>query len=117
MRVRINRSLKTKYKKRVDESPQNTEKYPNKKTANTMASIKTEFAIQISFAAAMVAACFLPFYTFHIAALIVIFKALTNFPKGGNQEIERVSIPRKNKRIARYPRNWKRRKKKRKHTW
>ena len=117
MRVRINRSLKTKYKKRVDESPQNTEKYPNKKTANTMASIKTEFAIQISFAAAMVAACFLPFYTFHIAVLIVIFKALTNFPKGGNQEIERASIPRKNKRIARYPRNWKRRKKKRKHTW
>ena len=117
MRLRINRSLKTKYKKRVDESPQNTKEETNKTTMNTMASIKTEFTIQISFAAAMVAACFLSFYTLHIAALIIIFKALTNFPKGRDHEKQRVSAPLKNKRIARYPRNWKRRKKKRKYTW
>ena len=82
-----------------------------------MASTKTELVIQIIFAATMVATCLLSFYTIHIAALILIFKALTNFPKGRNYEYQGALFPLKNKRYAKYPRNWKRKKKKRKYTW
>ena len=82
-----------------------------------MASTKTELVIQIIFAATMVATCLLSFYTIHIAALILIFKALTNFPKGRNYEYQEALLPLKNKRYAKYPRNWKRKKKKRMYTW
>ena len=118
MRVRINRSLKTKNKKKDDVSRQNTTEEPNTTTKNKMAPTKTEATIQIMFAATIVAACFLSFYIIHITALILIFKALTNFPKGRNNENQEAHHPPKNKRTAMYPRNWKKkRKKKRKYSW
>ena len=40
----------------------------------------TELIIQITFAAAMVAANLLTFYTLHIAALIILFKCSQNNP-------------------------------------
>ena len=115
MRVRLNRSLKTKNKKKDDESRQNTTENTHKTTENAMASSKTELTIQIIFAATMVATCFLSFYAIHITALILIFKALTNFPKGRNHEKQGDHHPPKNKRFANYPRNWRKKKKKRKY--
>ena len=75
MRARLNRNPNNENKNRDDEGRQNTVQEPNKTTENIMAS-KTELVIQIIFAAAMVATSFLSFYTIHIAALILIFKAV-----------------------------------------
>ena len=61
MRDRLNRDQNTKHKNKDDEGRQNTAQEINNITKTTMASTKTELVIQIIFAAAMVAACFLSF--------------------------------------------------------
>ena len=119
MRVRLNRSLKTKPKTQDDASRQNKEEKTNKETKNTMAPDNTELTIQIIFAAAVVAAHLLSFYTLHIAALTLLFKCLTNFPKERNHKAQRGQTPlhSKTSKSERRLRNWKRRKKKSKYSW
>ena len=119
MRVRLNRSLKTKPKIQDDASRQNKEEKTNKETKNTMAPDNTELTIQIIFAAAVVAAHLLSFYTLHIAALTLLFKCLTNFPKERNHKEQRGQTPlhSKTSKSERRLRNWKRRKKKSKYSW
>ena len=84
-----------------------------------MAPDNIELTIQIIFAAAVVAAHLLSFYTLHIAALILLFKCLTNFPKERNHKEQRGQTPLllKNTKSKRRLRNWKRRRKKSKYTW
>ena len=114
MRVRLNRSLKTKPKTQDDASRQKTEEKTNKDTKNTMAPDNKELTIQIILAAAVVAAHLLSFYTLHIAALTLLFKCLTNFPKERNHKEQRGQTPlhSKTSKSERRLRNWKRRKKK-----
>ena len=109
MRVRLNRSLKTKPKTQDDASCQNTEEKTNKETKNTMAPDNTELTIQIIFAAAVVAAHLLSFYTLHIEALTLLFKCLTNFPKERNHKEQRGQTPlhSKTSKSERRLRNWK----------
>ena len=116
MRVHLNRSLKTKPKKQDDASRHNKEKKTNKETKNTMEPDNTELTIQITFAAALVAANLLTFYALHIAALIILFKCITNFPKERDQENLRGHHPpyQKTTKTERRMKNWKRRKKRRK---
>ena len=108
MRVHLNRSLKTKPKKQDDASRHNKEKKTNKETKNTMEPDNTELITQITFAAAMVAANLLTFYALHIAALIILFKCITNFPKERNQKNTRGRHPpySKTTKSERRMRNW-----------
>ena len=119
MRVRLNRSLKTKPKKQDNASRHNKEKKTNKETKNTMEPDNTELIIQITFAAAMVAANLLTFYALHIAALIILFKCITNFPKERNQKNTRGRHPpySKTTKSERRMRDWKRRRKRRESGW
>ena len=89
----LNKNPKTKPKNQDDASRQNTKEKTNGDIKNTMASDNTELTIQILFAATVVAAHLLSFYTLHIAVLILLFKCITNFPKERDQEIRREHIP------------------------
>ena len=115
----LNKTPETKPKNQDDASRQNTEEKTNEDTKSTMAPENTELTIQIIFTAAVVAAHFLSFHTLHIAALILLFKCITNFPKERNQKIRREHTPPHPKISSTERRrgNWRRRKKKRAHSW
>ena len=107
MRIRVNRSLKTKQKtaKEQGESQETTTIKPNG-TKNELDT--TELIIQIAFIIAIETAILRPFFTLHVTVLIILFKCLTNFPKErNNEEPGEPTFPKKPLR------NWK----KRKHGW
>ena len=104
MRVRLNRSLKTKNKTATEHGAyRQTEikKSDNIKNGPDM----TELIIQIAFIIAVETAIFISFNTLHIATLIILFKCLTNFPKERNHEEKK-----KNLNPKKLLRNWKKRK-------
>ena len=107
MRIRVNRSLKTKQKtaKEQGESQETTTIKPNG-TKNELDT--TKLIIQIAFIIAIETAILKPFFTLHVTILIILFKCLTNFPKErNNEEPGEPTFPKKPLR------NWK----KRKHGW
>ena len=109
---RINKNPKIKPKNQDDASRQNTKEKTNEDTKNTMAPDNTELTIQIIFAAAVVAAHLLSFYTLHIEALTLLFKCLTNKEQRGQTPLHS-----KTSKSERRLRGWKRRKKKSKYSW
>ena len=113
MRLRLNRSLKTKTKNKNEhgESRKTTRETINKNKQELNA---TELIIQIAFTMSIIMANFISFYTLHVAALIILFKGLTNFPKERNNEEPRVHMLSKNRNLMRLLRNWGGRKKKKK---
>ena len=115
----LNKNPKTKPKNQDDASRQNTKEKTNGDNKNTMAPDNTELTIQIIFAATVVAAHLLSFYTLHIAVLILLFKCITNFPKERDQEIRREHIPPlpKISSADRHRGDWKRKKKRKAHSW
>ena len=116
MRLRLNRSLKTKTKKKTEhgEGRQTAGEKINKIKHKLDA---TELIIQIAFITSIIMANFISFYTLHVAALIILFKGLTNFPKERDNEEPRVHMLPKNRKLMRLPRNWGGRKRRKKHEW
>ena len=105
MRLRLNRSLKTKTKKKTEhgEGHQTAEKKTNKIKHKLDA---TELIIQIAFTTSIIMANFISFYTLHVAALIILFKGLKNFPKERNIKEPRVQTYPENRNLMRPLRNW-----------
>ena len=99
MRLRLNRSLKTKTKKKTEhgEGRQTAEEKTNKIKHKLDA---TELIIQIVFTMSIVMANFISFYTLHVAALIILFKGLTNFPKERNKEEPREHVLSKKRNLV-----------------
>ena len=60
---------------------------------------------------------FISFYTLHVAALIILFKGLTNFPKERNNEEPREHVLSKKRNLVRLLRNWRGRKRRKKYEW
>ena len=91
MRFRLNRSLKTKNKSAPEHGKgrQTATVKPNK-IKNELDI--TELVIQIAFIIAIETAIFISLHTFHLAALIILFKCLTNFPKERNIEEPRENL-------------------------
>ena len=107
MRLRISRILKTKNKTATEHG---ILRQTAKKKSNSIKNEPdtTELIIQIAFIIAIEMAIFISPNTLHIAALIILFKCLTNFPKERDCEKKRnILTPKKQLR------NWKRRK----HEW
>ena len=65
----------------------------------------------------IIMANFISFYTLHVAALIILFKGLTNFPKERNNEEPRVQTYPENRNLIRILRNWGGRKRRGKYEW
>ena len=116
MRLRLNRSLKTKTKNKTEygESRQTAREKTNKIKHELDA---TELIIQIAFTISIIMANFISFYTLHVAALIILFKGLTNFPKERNNEEPRVQTYPENRNLIRILRNWGGRKRRGKYEW
>ena len=105
MRLRLNRSLKTKTKKKTEhgEDRRTAAKKTNKIKHELDA---TELIIQIAFTTSIIMAFFISFNTLHVAALIILFKGLTNFPKERNIEEPRVQTYTEYRNLMRPLRNW-----------
>ena len=110
MRLRINRSLKTKTKKRTEHGtprcPATKKSYITKHVTNV-----TEPIILIAFTTSLIMAFFISFNTLHIAALLILFKYLTNFPKERDIEELRETTTVEHRKLLRRLRGWRRRKK------
>ena len=109
MRLRLNRSLKTKTKKKTEhgEDRRTAAKKTNKIKHELDA---TELIIQIAFTTSIIMAFFISFNTLHVAALIILFKCLTNFPKERNIEEPIVQTLAEHRNLMRQLRGWGRRK-------
>ena len=97
--------MKTKTKKKTEhgEGHQTAEKKTNKIKHKLDA---TELIIQIAFTTSIIMANFISFYTLHVAALIILFKGLKNFPKERNIKEPRVQTYPENRNLMRPLRNW-----------
>ena len=109
MRLRLNRSLKTKTKKKTEHGALRCT--ATKKTNKIKHEFDaTEPIIQIAFTTSVIMALFISFNMLHVAALIILFKCLTNFPKERNIEEPRVQTLAEHRNLMRQLRGWGRRK-------
>ena len=93
--------------------------YEGDNLAKNSPSDKTELVIQTVFTLAIIANFYTFIPTLHVAALIILFKCLTNFPKESKTEEQESQVEREHPRPKKHTVGWKRRKKKKKQklTW
>ena len=109
MRLRINRSLKTKTKKKTEHGVLRC--LATKKTNKTKhVSNVTEPIILIAFTTSLIMAFFISFNMLHVAALLILFKYLTNFPMERDIEEPRETTIADHRKLLRQLRGWRRRK-------
>ena len=110
MRLRINRSLKTKPKKRTEHGtprcPATKKSYITKHVTNV-----TEPIILIAFTTSLIMAFFISFNMLHVAVLLILFKYLTNFPTERDIEEPGETTIVEHRKLLRQLRGWRRRKK------
>ena len=99
MRLRISRILKTKNKTATENG---ILRQTVKKKSNNIKNEPdtTELIIQIAFTTSIIMAFFISFNTLHVAALIILFKGLTNFPKERNNEEPREHVLSKKRNLV-----------------
>ena len=109
MRLRLNRSLKIKTKKKTEHGALRCT--ATKKTNKTKHEFDaTEPIIQIAFTTSVIMALFISLNMLHVAALLILFKCLTNFPKERNIEEPIVQTLAEHRNLMRQLRGWGRRK-------
>ena len=109
MRLRINRSLKIKTKKKTEHGVLRCT--ATKKINKTKhESDATEPIIQIAFTTSVIMTLFISLNMLHVAALLILFKCLTNFPKERNIEEPRAQTLTEHRNLLRQLRGWRRRK-------
>ena len=112
-----NNQLNTQLKETQDRREETH--YEGDNLAKNSPSDKTELVIQTVFTLAIIANFYTFIPTLHVAALIILFKCLTNFPKESKTEEQESQVEREHPRPKKHTVGWKRRKKKKKQklTW
>ena len=109
MRLRLNRSLKTKTKKKTEHGVLRCA--AAKKTNKTRHEFDaTEPIIQIAFTTSIIMALFISPNMLHVAALLILFKCITNFPKERDIEEPKVQTITEHRNQTRQLRGWGRKK-------
>ena len=111
-----NNQLNTQLKETIEKSEETHHEGDN--LAKNSQSDKTELTIQTIFTLAIIANFYTFIPTLHVAALIILFKCLTNFPRESKTEEQDSQSVREHTRPKKHTAGWKRRKKQKwKPTW